>query len=446
MNKRKAWLIALSVFVLLLSACNPPSTGSEKASPSKAAGGSSPSADAAAGGKKTEIHWLQHWVSEQGPDKIAEVEKAFEAKHPDIDLVIDDLPFAQEHDKILSLDLANMPPDIITASGSWVTEFADAGIIAPIDDYVAKLPQEYKDAIEGPMFLPWKGKLYGVPVTNGNIALFYNKKLLSEANIQPPKTWDEFLEASKKLTIPEKKQYALTGNIVAEPPTVISYEVFPWILQAGGKIIENNRAAFNSPEGVEALNFYKSLIKEHKVTTPGELNAGEKEKRANFSAGNIAFMFEGPWGVAIQKKSNPNLEFGVVPLPTGKTTGTIAQGSVLTLAAKGKNKDAAWKFIEFMGSAEGQLLWDQATNFFPYNKITMQDPFFQENEHLKVFIDQHNNAENIQVIDNFLPQATDLRKQFTIEIQNFLTDKKTAEQALDDAAAYWNAAFEKAGL
>ncbi|SHE10358.1 Cyclodextrin-binding protein precursor [Chlamydia abortus] len=435
MTKSKTVTGILSL-VLVLSACSPLSTSNEN---SQGSASEPPKQNG-----RTQIHWLQHWVNEQGPDKINEVKAAFEKKHPDIELIIDDVPFAQEHDKILSLDLAGMPPDIITTSGAWVTEFADAGIIDPIDEYIDRLPKEYQDAIDGPMSLPWKGKRYGIPITNGNIALFYNKTLLEEANIEPPTTWEEFLEASKKLTNPAKNRYALTGNIVAEPSTVISYEVFPFILQAGGKIIDNGQAAFNSPEGVEALNFYKSLIKEHKVTTPGELSAGEKEKRANFSAGNVAFMFEGPWGVAIQKKLNPDLEFGVVPLPKGKVTGTIAQGSVLTLASKGKNKDAAWKFIEFMGSAEGQLLWDKATNFFPYNKITMKDDFFQKDPHLKVFVEQFESFDRIEVIDNFLPQANDLRKQFTIEVQNFLTDKKTAQQALDDAAAYWNKAFEKA--
>jgi len=444
--KLKGMMVLFIVTVLLLSACSPPSTGSSKGDTNKQETGNGNDQNNDDGETRTQIHWLQHWVNEQGPDKINGVKEAFEAKHPDIELIIDDLPFAQEHDKILALDLAGSPPDIITASGAWVTEFADAGIIAPIDDYVAKLPQEYKDAIEGPMFLPWKGKTYGIPVTFGNMALFYNKQILEDAGIQPPTTWEELEAAAVKVTDPSKNQYAMTGNLLAEPPTVISYEIFPYILQAGGKIIADNRAAFNSPEGVQALEFYKRLVKDLKVTTPGELIAGEKEKRANFSAGNIAFMFEGPWGVAIQQKANPDLKFGVVPLPTGKTTGTIAQGSVLTLAAKSKNKDAAFKFLEFMGSAEGQLIWDKATNFFPYNKITMQDEYFQSNEYLKVFVDQHNNANRVEVIDNFLPDATDLRKQFTIEIQNFLTGKKSAQDALADAAAYWDAAFVKAGL
>ncbi len=393
--------------------------------------------------EKVQIHWLLHWITEQGPDKINEVKRAFEAQNPDIELIFDNIPFVQMHDKVLTLSMAGMAPDIVTVSGAWVTEFANQGIIVPLDDYISALPKDYTDALAGPAMLPWKGHLYGIPVTNGNIGLYYNTQILADAGVEPPTTWDELVAACIKVNNPSEGVYALTGNIASEPPTTINYEVFPLIMQAGGKILDGSKAAFNSPEGVKAITFLKDLMKTYKVMTPGELNAGEKEKRANFSAGNVAFMFEGPWGVGIQQKANPDLKFGVVPLPVGEVSGNIVLGSVLGITKDSKNKDAAFKFLEFMGSAEGQLLWDKATGFFPYNKVTMQDSYFQNDPYLKVFADQQINTENMQVIDNYLPQAVDLKRQFTIEIQNFLTDKKTAQQALDDAAAYWDAEFAK---
>ncbi len=423
-------MILSGLFLLLIAPCIVFSAGQNEA-------------DNAGDDGKVQIHWLTHWVTEQGPDKINEVKKAFEAKNPDIELIFDNIPFVQMHDKVLTLNMAGMAPDILTVSGAWVTEFAEAGIIVPIDDYVNELRQEYKDALAGPAFVPYKGHLYGIPITNGNIGLYYNTKILKEVGIAPPTNWDEFVDACVKVADPEKGIYALTGNVASEPPTAINYEIFPLIMQAGGRILENNRAAFNTAEGVKAVTFYKDLIKKYKVSTPGELNAGEKEKRANFSSGNVAFMFEGPWGVGIQRKSNPDLEFGIVPLPVGKVSGNIVLGSVLGLSENGENKEAAFKFMEFMGSAEGQLLWDKATGFFPYNKVTMQDEYFQNDPYLKVFADQQINTENMQVVDNYLKNAVDLKRQFTIEIQNFLTDKKTAEQALNDAAAYWNTELSK---
>jgi ABC-type glycerol-3-phosphate transport system substrate-binding protein len=436
--KLQKFFFLFIVAIFVLAACSPPSTannsqdeGSEDATEEKTEDG------------KTQITWLQHWVNEQGPDKINEVKAAFEEKHPDIELIIEDIPFAQEHDKILSLDLAGNPPDVITPSGAWLIEFAEAGIIEPIDDYLATMSEEQQKQLEGPMLQPYNGHIYGVPVTNGNMAMFYNKALLEEAGVEVPTTWEEFVDVSIKLTDTDNNRYALTGNLAVEPPTVISYEVIPFMLQAGAKMLEDGKAVFNSPEGVEGLEFLNALLNDHEVMTPGAFNAGEKEKRANFSAGNVAFMFEGPWGVNIQKNLNPDLDFGVAPLPEGVQSGTVAQGSVLSITKKSDKKEAAWKFLEFMSSAEGQLLWDQATGFFPYNSKTMEDPFFSEDPYLSVFVDTFKNSNRVEVIDHYLPNANDLRKQFTIEVQNYLSGKKSAQEALDDAAAYWNEALGK---
>lgn len=182
MIRKNSVFAMVVVLALLLGACSPPSAANksnataataEQKQESQPKESQAKESEPKKGGK-TQIHWLQHWVTEQGPDKINEVKKDFEAKNPDVELIFDNIPFVQQHDKVLALNMAGMPPDIVTTTGAWIAEFADAGIIDPIDNYVNKLPQEYKDALQGPMFLPWKGKLYGMPVTNGNTALFYN--------------------------------------------------------------------------------------------------------------------------------------------------------------------------------------------------------------------------------------------------------------------------------
>lgn len=233
----------------------------------------------------------------------------------------------------------------------------------------------------------------------------------------------------------------MTGNIGSEPPSTITYEVWPYILQAGGKILDNGRPAFNTAEGVAGLEHFKSLIKTHKVATPGELSAGEKEKRSNFSAENTAFMYEGPWGIGIQRKANANLDFGIVPMPVGKQGGTVAGGTSVGITAKSKHKEEAWEFVSFLAGPEAQLIWAKSTNNFPHNKAALKDSYIQNDELLKVFADQFDwNPINP---DLQMPQSNDLRKIFVTEVQNFLTDKKTAEQALNDAVAEWNKVFDK---
>lgn len=414
----------------LVAACSAP------AAPQGGAGGTNQNKDG-----KTVITWLQWWKSDVGEGPLNELKQAFEAKNPDIVVDIQDMPFAQVHDKLVTLNASGNVPDVLTISSPWVAEFAIAGISEPLDEYFKAMPEEFQKNAQGPLWTPWQGKRYSIGFFTGNVALFYNKKKLEEAGVKPPTTWDEFLKASVALSDPGKNKYAITGNIGAEPPSTVTYEVWPLILQAGGKLIENNRAAFNSDAGVKALEYYKSLIKTRKVATPGELSAGEKEKRANFSSENTAFMLEGPWGISIQKKANPNLEFGIVPLPVDVAAGTIAGGTSVGIAAKSKNKEAAWKFVSFLAGPEAQVMWAKSTNNFPHNKKALQDAFIQGDPMLKVFADQF--AINPINPDLQMPQSNEMRKMFINEVQNFLTDKKTARQALDDAAKAWNDIFSR---
>jgi multiple sugar transport system substrate-binding protein len=433
-------LLMLSSMVFL-AACSPPAaTPPASPQPKDQASTQQNNKDSSKTANKTVITWLQWWKSELGEEPLKKVKEEFEKENPDIELDIQDLPYPQIHDKILTQDLAGSPPDVLTIQVPWAIEFAESGISSPLDDYMAKMPADYQKNVEGPLWTTWKGKHYGMPFYTGNVALFYNTQKLKEKNLTPPKTWDEFVQVSQKLTDPAKKQYALTGNISAEPATTATYEIWPLILQAGGKIIENNKAAFNTDEGVKALEFYKTLVKD-KVTTPGELSAGEKEKRQNFSSENTALMFEGPWGIGIQKKANPKLQFDIAPLPQDKTQGTVVAGSLLGIANKSKHKDAAWKFVSFMGSVEGQLLWAKAANYFPHNKEAMLE-YTKNDPQLKVFADQFA-AGNAICPDLYMPNSMELRKDFMIEVQNFITDKKTAKQALDDAAAEWNKTLAK---
>jgi multiple sugar transport system substrate-binding protein len=153
-------------------------------------------------------------------------------------------------------------------------------------------------------------------------------------------------------------------------------------------------------------------------------------------------MFDGPWGIAIQKTANPNLDFGVAPMPKGAIGATIAGGAAIGMLSKSKNKDAAWKVLTYMMEPSTQIAWAKATNNFPHNQIALQDDYIQKNPLLKVFADQNATLKPVNP-DLQLPESTVMRKIMINEIQNYLTDKKTAQQALDDAAAGWNTVFDK---
>ena len=257
-------------------------------------------------GQKAEVRWFQWKTTEVGEKLMNELKAAFEKEHPDITLTLVDNPFQGFHDKALTLFQAQKLADVLMVQVDWVAEYADLGMLeADSTPGSPRSPRSSWGTSRRPSSRSGRGKQYYLPLHSGCVALYWNTEIFKNAGIAgPPKTWDEYVQIAKKVTNPEKKIFATTATLQIEPPTNMTYDIYPLILQAGGDILDAkaNKAAFNSPAGVKAIEWYVDLVNKHKVAVPGVLSNGEKEKRANFATGNIAMMFEGPWGVAIQKQ------------------------------------------------------------------------------------------------------------------------------------------------
>jgi ABC-type glycerol-3-phosphate transport system substrate-binding protein len=402
-------------------------------------------APAGASAAKAEVRWSQWKTTEVGEKLMNELKAAFEKEDPNITLTLVDSPFTGFHDKAITLFQAQKLPDVLLVQVDWVAEFADLGMLEPLDSWLAKEPKEYRDNIPSTFQQKWQGKQYYLPIESGAVALFYNTEIFKNAGIAgPPKTWDEYVAIAKKVTNPEKKIFATTGTMAAEPPTNLTYDIYPLIYQAGGDVIDEktNKAVFNSPAGVKAIQWYVDLMNVHKASVPGILSNGEKEKRANFAAGNIAMMFEGSFGISIQRQTNPNLQFDVAPMPRGTTTGTVVRGAVNCMTTQVKNKEAAWKFMRWLHGPVGIEMWSKGSGSFPSRKDVAEQAWFKKEKLFQVFVQQLL-LPNAKSPNLGMPNAVELNKALTIEIQNVLQGKKGAKQALDDAAAEWNKVLAK---
>ena len=394
---------------------------------------------------KAEVRWLQWKTTEVGEKLMNELKAAFEKENPDITLTLVDSPFTGFHDKAITLFQAQKLADVLMIQVDWVAEYADLGMLEPLDPWLAKEPKEYMENIATPFHQKWQGKQYYLPLHSGCVALFYNTDIFKAAGIAgPPKTWDEYVEIARKVTNPDKKIFATTATLQIEPPTNMTYDIYPLILQAGGTLIDEktNKTVFNSPAGVKAIEWYADLVNKYKVAVPGVLSNGEKEKRANFGAGNVAMMFEGPWGIPIQKNMNANLKFETALLPKGTTTGTVVRGSLDTVTTQAQNKEAAWKFVRWISGPVGSEMWAKGSGDMPARKDVASKPYFQDNKLLQPFIQQMN-LPNARSPFLGMPNAVQMNKLMTIEVQNVVQGKKNAKQALDDAAAEWNKILAK---
>ena len=400
---------------------------------------------AAQAGQKAEVRWLQWKTTEVGEPLMNELKAAFEKEHPDITLTLVDSPFTGFHDKAITLFQAQKLADVLMVQVDWVAEFADLGMLEPLDAWLAKEPKAYMDDIVPTFHQKWQGKQYYLPLHSGCVALYWNTDVFKNAGIAgPPKTWDEYVQIAKKVTNPEKKIFATTATLQVEPPTNMTYDIYPLILQAGGDILDEktSKAVFNSPAGVKAIEWYVDLINKDKVAVPGVLSNGEKEKRANFATGNIAMMNEGPWGIPIQRNLNKDLKYETALLPKGVTTGTVVRGTLDTVTSQAQNKEAAWKFLRWISGPVGSEMWAKGSGDLPARSSVAEKPFVKDNKLVQAFIQQMQ-LPNAKSPFLGMPNAVQMNKILTIEVQNVVQGKKPAKQALDDAAAEWNKILAK---
>jgi len=95
----------------------------------------------------TEVKWSQWKTTEVGEKFMAELKAAFEKDNPDITLTLVDSPFTGFHDKAVVLYQAKKLPDVLLVQVDWVAEFADLGMLEPLDAWIAKEPKSFFDNI-----------------------------------------------------------------------------------------------------------------------------------------------------------------------------------------------------------------------------------------------------------------------------------------------------------
>ncbi len=225
------------------------------------------------------------------------------------------------------------------------------------------------------------GVQLGVPYSLSNIIVFYNADLFRKAGLDPnnpPKTWAEWEHAAE--VIKQK-----TGK-----PIYIQLLDDNWSTQAmieshGGQLLACHngyyRAAFNSPEAVQAVQFWAGLVKRGLA-----LNALFAQGGQEFLSGQAATdMTTVALRANFQHEAKFDLRATTFPSFGNTPTRLPSGGNVLVVFAKNpKKQEASWKFVQFLVSAEGFTLWTEGTGYLPLIPGLEKDP-----RYLKTFITQN---------------------------------------------------------
>jgi multiple sugar transport system substrate-binding protein len=244
--------------------------------------------------------------------------------------------------------------DLIYADVPWIPKFAAAGWLEDLTDQweASEWDRFLPGAVEGSKY---KGRIYRMPVQMNGGLLFYRSDLLREAGFHPPTTFEELVHISRELqSPPERWGYVWQGKQY-EGLTCDFLEVLTGF---GGTWIdpETGRVGLDAPEAIAALAFLSNCIHKDRISPPGTLTYEEEPSRELFQSGRAIFHRNWPYAWALSQSDASPIRgrVGIVPMPrasNGRHASTLG-GWGFAVASNCKDKDAAWKFLEFMATVE----------------------------------------------------------------------------------------------
>jgi multiple sugar transport system substrate-binding protein len=397
----------------------------------------------APGGKPVTISWLNWWDSEWGKDFIDGMISDFEAQNPGIRIEKMYNPFAENYNKVLTLSQAGQLPDVFGFNAEWVAQWSEIGAVEPLDPFIKAEGKGFAEAHAAASFAKWKGETKGIYLYLSPLAVAYNINKFAEKGIAAPNapyTWDEFTTLLKKLRNKDTKEYGLALALSEKATFAMNNTFHNWLVSAGGSLIKDGRAAFNSPQGVKALKYWADVVN-NDLVVPGSMAQTDTENREYFGTGQTAMILDGMWTKGIAQQRDPNIKVGFIPTPSDATSGVVMAGSGLAMSHQSKNKVAAWKWMSYLLSEKiGAKILKKTT--FPSTVVsTLDDPALQSDP---MFLYAKKMMKDpATVVFPSLPDSERLLETLIKEMQMVVAGKKDAAKALDDAAAVWNTALNK---
>ena len=324
----------------------------------------------------------------------------------------------------------NQPPDVLNLNA--FASYAKDGLLHPAEDILSpKTKDDFLDAfIRGGEF---RGKLYGFPILSSARAFFYNRALLAKAGLAgPPGTWDEFLQAARKIQ-------ALGGGTIgyALPlgPEEAQAEWSIWMWNNGGDWKSGEAWAINSDRNVQTLSFLADLANKHKVTqvNPGKTNRTDGAFQL-FKDGKVGMVMGfSPLAAQLDAEGKVDYGIGLMPSNTGASVTLGVEDYLMAFKKKG-NQESVKKFLDLYYQPENITRWIAAEGFLPVTKSGLRQ--MSGNPKLRPYLDALPNARLAPTTDPAWDKVKlDVQQTIGLAVQPGGNPKQVLDQLQKNATA-----------
>lgn len=321
--------------------------------------------------QKDAVTTLRFWALGREGEVVKDLIPEFERRNPGIRVDVQQIPFLNAHEKLLTSCVGGTTPDLAQVGNTWIPELTALGAIAPLDERVRR-----SAVIERTDYFPgiWdtnvvEGSLYGIPWYVDTRLLFYRTDLLAEAGFPaPPRTWSQWLEAMRRVKARQGPgRFAILLPVDEhEQPVILGRELGAGLLRDGDRYGD-----FRSPAFRQAASFYVGLFRGG--LAPAWSNSQVTSVYQQFAAGDFAFFITGPWNVGEFRRRLPAEMQGrwkTAPMPAPDNSHdwpgvSVAGGASLVLFRGSRHPEEVWKLVEFLSEPAVQVRFHGLTGDLP---------------------------------------------------------------------------------
>ena len=306
--------------------------------------------------EQTEIRF---WHQEVVPKRVEVFQKfidAFNAENTDIRVVQESQGWDTAFSKLVSALTAGNPPDVMLSLPALTMTMQSRGEIIPVDDIVESVNSNYTFVESQLTPFKYQDATWGVPMWGMTFLLHYRTDLMEQAGIaNPPANWAEWLDASTKMTGGGKYGIILPAN----KNLFTTENFYTMMINTDGRIYgPDGKIAFSSPETVEALTFYKDMVKAAAPPDAASLDWATWEQALLRGIGASTNAFSS-WRQAMDETDLKDMWSAVAqPTKEGGKPGQIHYpNNFMVFKRAEEKKEAIARFTEFMHQPEINGEW-----------------------------------------------------------------------------------------
>jgi multiple sugar transport system substrate-binding protein len=424
-------LVLLSAFALVASACG----GDTSSAPASV----NPSASHE---PVTITVWDYYGKATPFQDSVIQ---GFETQYPWITVDHQGIGWDQAHNKFTVNVTSGTAPDVATIDMTWVPTFASNGLFSDLTEISggqlngAPITDQYAEgALEA---MTYDGAYVTMLFDFDVYALYYRSDVFEKKGVEVPTTWDEMQAAAAKVAEDTNGD----GTCDKYCFEVVPNDCFHWcqtLFQAGGEILngDSTQAAFNGPEGLSAMEYYKSFLD---TGTGISWGTEQGDPMAGVKDGRIGMFQDGPYWMGLLKDGAPELSgnWKVATAPYSQEPGSYLGGTGLSIPVGAPHEQEAWLLIQYMLELPQQIGVFEYAGAAPATTaalndpaVNAEDPYFGGQAPFPVFLDAMSTATHFP----YVAQWDDVDAEIATMVEGVMLGKSSAQQGLDDGAGKVN--------